>query len=279
MRLRFTKMHGAGNDYLYVDGFANPIPDPAAVSRRLSPRRKGVGADGLILVQPSKLAACRMEMYNADGSRGEMCGNGIRCVAKFAYDRGLSRANPMTIETDCGVKTLDLELRGGKVVGAIVDMGAPIVDPERIPVRAAGPMVTNLPIAAGDRTYLGTCVSMGNPHCVVFLSDLGGLDLARLGPEFEHHELFPKGVNTEFIQVLTRGELKMRVWERGSGETAACGTGACAAAVAGVLTDRSDRKVTIHLLGGDLEIEWREGDGHVTMRGEAVEVFEGEAEV
>ncbi len=279
MRLRFTKMHGAGNDYLYVDGFANQVPDPAAVSRRLSPRRKGVGADGLILIQPSKVAACRMEMYNADGSRGEMCGNGIRCVAKFAYDRGLSREDPMTIETDCGVKTLELELRDGKVVGATVDMGPPILEPERIPVRAAGPSVTNLPIEAGDKTYLGTCVSMGNPHCVVFLPDLGGLDLERLGPEFEHHELFPKGVNTEFIQVLTRRELEMRVWERGSGETAACGTGACAAAVAGVLTDRSDRKVTVHLLGGDLEIEWREADGHVTLRGEAVEVFEGEAEV
>jgi diaminopimelate epimerase len=279
MRLRFTKMHGAGNDYLYVNGFTTKVADPAAVSRRLSPRRKGVGADGLILVQPSKVAACRMEMYNADGSRAEMCGNGIRCVAKFAYERGLSRDNPMAIETDCGVKTIELETRDGKVVGATVDMGAPILEPDRIPVRAGGPVVTNLPIEAGGTTYFGTCVSMGNPHCVVFLPEIDGLDLQKLGPQFEHHPLFPNRVNTEFIQVLTRRELKQRTWERGSGETEACGTGACAVAVAGVLTDRSERRVVIHLLGGDLEIEWREADGHVTMRGEAVEVFDGEVDV
>jgi diaminopimelate epimerase len=279
MKIPFTKMHGAGNDYVYVNGFEVKIPDPAAVARAVSPRRNGIGSDGLIVIQPSAVAAVRMEMYNADGSRGEMCGNGIRCVGKYAYDHGLATENPMKVETDAGIKTLELEVEGGKVRSVNVDMGEPILEPARIPVRAEGRRIVDAPLQIGDQTYRVTCVSMGNPHCVVFLPEIAKLELERIGPQFERHPMFPKRVNTEFVQMLGRGEARMRVWERGSGETAACGTGACAAAVAGVLTGRSDRRLLVHLTGGDLEIEWRESDGHVMMRGEAVEVFRGEIEV
>jgi len=278
MKIPFTKMHGAGNDYVYVNGFEVKIPDPAAVSRVISDRRKGVGGDGLIVIQPSNVAAARMEMYNADGSRGLMCGNGIRCVAKFVYDRGLSRDNPMRIDTDCGVKVVELDVEGGTVRRANVDMGEPILDPAKIPARFDGARVVDVPLEVAGQTHRVTCVSMGNPHCVLFLPEVEGLDLEAIGPRFEHHERFPDRVNTEFIQVLSRAEMRMRVWERGSGETAACGTGACAAAVAGVLGGRTDRHVLVHLNGGDLAIEWRDGDGHVYMRGEAVEVFSGEVD-
>jgi diaminopimelate epimerase len=279
MRIPFTKMHGAGNDYVYVNGFEVKVPDPAALARAVSPRRTGVGSDGLIVIQPSKVAAVRMEMYNADGSRGEMCGNGIRCVGKYAYDHGLARENPMRVETDAGIKTLVLEVDGGNVRSVTVDMGEPILEPAEIPVRAEGRRIVDAPLDIGGETHRVTCVSMGNPHCVLFLPDIAALELERIGPGFENHPMFPKRVNTEFVQMLDRGEAKMRVWERGSGETAACGTGACAVAVAGVLTGRSDRRVLVHLTGGDLEIEWRESDGHVTMRGDAVEVFRGEIDV
>ncbi|MBI2963297.1 MAG: diaminopimelate epimerase [Deltaproteobacteria bacterium] len=272
-------MHGAGNDYVYVNGFEVKVPDPAAVARAVSPRRKGIGSDGLIIVQPSSVADVRMEMYNADGSRGEMCGNGIRCVGKLAWERGLARENPLRVETDSGVKTLELEVEGGRVRAVTVDMGEPVLEPERIPARFDGPRAVDVPLVVGGETHRVTCVSIGNPHCVLFLSEIAALDLEAIGPRFEHHERFPKRVNTEFLQVLGRGELRMRVWERGSGETAACGTGACAAAVAGVLTGRTDRRVLVHLTGGDLGIEWRESDGHVTLRGDAVEVFRGEIEI
>ena len=282
MKIPFTKMHGAGNDYVYVNGFEVTIADPAAAAIAVSPRRKAVGSDGLIILQPSEIAAVRMEMYNADGSRGEMCGNGIRCVGKLAFERGLTRDNPMSVETDVGVKTLELDVRAGRVASVNVDMGEPILEPSRIPARFDGACAVDVPLEVAGRTHRVTCVSMGNPHCVLFLDGEACLDdlaLETIGPPFERHERFPKRVNTEFLDVVGRGEMRMRVWERGSGETAACGTGACAAAVAGVLTGRTDRSLLIHLVGGDLSIEWREQDGRVYMRGEAVEVFRGEIEI
>lgn len=279
MRIPFVKMHGAGNDYVYVNGFETEIADPAEIARRVSPRRHGIGSDGLILVRPSSVADCRMEMYNADGSRGAMCGNGIRCVGKLAYEAGLSRSSPMRVETDSGVKTLELAIEGGKVASVNVDMGEPILEPARVPVRFDGERMIDQPIRVGGGTYRGTAVSMGNPHFVIFMPSVEGLELERIGPFFERHEIFPERVNTEFLEVGAPDDVRMRVWERGSGETAACGTGACAAIVAGVLTGRTARKARVRLNGGELEIEWRESDGHVFMRGEAVEVFRGEIEV
>ncbi len=278
MKIPFTKMHGAGNDYVYVNGFDLRIADAPALARAVSPRRKGIGSDGLIIIQPSSVAAVRMEMYNADGSRGEMCGNGIRCVGKYAWEHGLARENPLRVETDAGIKTLELEVSDGKVRSVNVDMGEPILDPARIPARFDGSTVVDAPLEVGGEVHRVTCVSMGNPHCVLFLAEVGSLDLETIGPRFEHHPRFPKRINTEFIEVVSPGEVKMRVWERGSGETAACGTGACAAAVAAALTGRAQRRVLVHLLGGDLDIEWR-GDGHVMMRGEAAEVFTGEIDL
>lgn len=271
--LRFTKMHGTGNDYVYVDATRISVPDPPAVARRLAPRRTGVGSDGLILICPSTVAGCRMEMYNADGSRGEMCGNGIRCVAKYAYEHGLTRDNPMTIETDAGLKIVDLHVVDGRVTAATVDMGVPVLDGPRIPVAAEGPVVQQA-LTVDGHTYEVTCVSMGNPHCVVFGCDIDDLALDRIGPQFEHHPFFPMRVNTEFVEVADSSTLRMRVWERGSGETLSCGTGACAAVVAGALTGRTERHVRVLLRGGQLEIVW-ESDNHVRMRGDAVEVFEG----
>jgi len=274
-RLPFVKMHGIGNDYVYVDCFAHRVADPVALARRISPRRTGIGSDGLILICPSQVADCRMEMYNADGSRGEMCGNGIRCVGKYMAEQGLSRANPMRVETDSGVKLLQLELRGGTVERVTVDMGAPILDGPRIPVAAEG-QVIDAPLEVDGQTYRVTCVSVGNPHCVVFLPEVEELDLERIGPGFEHHPFFPRRVNTEFVRVDSPRALRMRVWERGSGETAACGTGACAALVAAVLTRRAERRATLHLNGGDLDIDWRAADDHVYMTGSADEAFRGE---
>jgi diaminopimelate epimerase len=276
--LPFIKMHGIGNDYVYVDCFAHPVPDPAALARRVSPRRTGVGSDGLILICPSEVADCRMEMYNADGSRGEMCGNGIRCVGKYVADAGLSRANPLRVETDAGIKVLHLEARNGRVERVRVDMGAPILDGPRIPVAAEG-RVIEAPLEVAGRTYRITCVSMGNPHCVVFAPGVDELDLERIGPTFEHHRFFPQRVNTEFVRIDGPQTLRMRVWERGSGETAACGTGACAALVAAVLTNRAERCATLRLNGGELEIEWRADDDHVYMTGQAEEAFRGTVEL
>jgi len=278
MLLPFTKMHGIGNDYVYVDCFAQRVADPASLARQVSPRRTGVGSDGLILICPSDVADCRMEMYNADGGRGEMCGNGIRCVAQYAYEHELARVNPLRVETDAGVKVIQLDVTAGRVRQATVDMDAPILDGPAIPIAAEGRVI------AGDLEVDGihyeiTCVSMGNPHCVVFAADPAALDLPRIGPKFETHPFFPHGVNTEFVRVDTPTSLTMRVWERGSGETAACGTGACAVLVAAVLNRRSQRTATVHLNGGDLRIEWRENDDHVMMTGTAEEVFSGTIEV
>jgi len=275
--IRVTKMHGAGNDYVYVDCREHDLPDPARVARAVSRRHHGIGADGLILIRPSRRADCRMEMYNADGSRAEMCGNGIRCVGKFVYDRGL-HANPLRIETDCGVKTLSLVVgEDGRVTGARVDMGTPVFEGPRIPVASEG-RVIDQPLAVGDATYRVTCLSMGNPHCVVFVPEVAGLELDRLGPRFEHHPFFPERVNTEFVAVRSRRALDFRVWERGSGETMACGTGACAALVAAAVTGRTERRAIVHLRGGDLEIEWAVDD-RVAMTGGAAEVFSADIDL
>lgn len=278
MKLSFTKMHGISNDYVYVNAFAATVPDPPTVAQKVSDRRTGIGGDGLILICPSDKAHARMEMYNADGSRGAMCGNGIRCVGKYLYDHGLARSNPLKIDTDSGLKTLFLEVQDGKVSRVTVDMGEPILDGPLIPVAAAGQIIDQ-PLTVEGKSHRVTCVSMGNPHCVTFVDNVESLDLEKIGPKFEHHPFFPKRVNTEFIEVVSSTELNMRVWERGSGETWACGTGACAAAVAAVLTKKAGRRVTIHLRGGDLEIEWRAEDNHVYMAGPAEEVFEGTMEI
>jgi diaminopimelate epimerase len=285
-KLEFVKMQGCGNDYVYVVATKLRPADPGKLSIRLSDRRFGIGGDGLIMLTPSTTGDIKMEMYNADGSRGEMCGNGIRCLSRLAYESGIARKNPLEVETDCGIRTVALTFSDGKVDGATVDMGEPILEGREIPVDADGKIV-DYPLEVGGRSAKITAVSMGNPHCVAFLNDdsiwqLDDYGFARLGRQFEHHKFFPKRVNTEFILPVSRNHLKMRVWERGSGETLACGTGACAALVAGVLTGRTDRKATVELRGGNLEIEWREsGDhaNHVFMTGEAVEVFRGEVEV
>jgi diaminopimelate epimerase len=286
-RLKFTKMHGCGNDYIYVVADRVRPADPAALARRLSDRHFGIGGDGLILLAPAKYADVRMEMYNADGSRGDMCGNGIRCVARLHYERCAHPQSQLRIETDAGLKTVALKLDGGGgVAAATVDMGEPILEGREIPVAADGRIV-DYPLEVAGRLWLITAVSMGNPHCVVFIDDeaifaLDDYEFARLGRQFEHHPFFPRRVNTEFILPRARDQLKMRVWERGSGETLACGTGACASLVAAVLTRRAERRATVELRGGRLEIEWRErgeGANHVMMTGEAVEVFSGEVEV
>jgi diaminopimelate epimerase len=275
--VRMVKMHGAGNDYVYVDCREHDVADPPRLARAVARRHHGIGSDGLILVRPSAAADVRMEMYNADGSRAQMCGNGVRCVGKFVYERGL-HANPMRIETDCGVKTLELAVGArGHVSGATVDMGVPVLDGRRIPVARDG-RVVDQPLDVAGTTWNITCVSMGNPHCVVFVPDVESLDLERIGPAFEHHALFPERVNTEFVAPRSRREVDFRVWERGSGETMACGTGACAAVVAGALTARTERRVLVHLRGGDLEIEWR-ADDHVYMTGGAAEVFTADVDL
>jgi len=275
--LPFAKLHGTANDFIYVDARAGFPGDPAAIARRLCDRRRGIGADGLILLLPSTEADGRMVIYNADGSRAEMCGNGIRGLAKFVYERGLLRKNPLALETDAGVKTLELHLDGGRVARVTVDMGMPEWRGREIPVDADGE-VLDRPLVVDGRTWSVTCVSMGNPHCVVFVDDVAGLPLETLGPRFEHHPFFPRRVNTEFVRVDGRERLTMRVWERGSGETMACGTGACAVGVAAARTGRSARRVTVTLPGGPLEIDWR-SDDRVLMTGDAVAVFDGQVEV
>ncbi len=277
--LRFTKMHGAGNDYIYVDCFRQRVEDPARLAVRLSDRHKGIGSDGLILICPSGRYDGRMEMYNADGSEGKMCGNGIRCVAKYLYDEGYARKDKILIETLSGVKTCETHVKGGKVGTVTVDMGKAVFTPSEIPVNLDEESVIGklTPIAGGEHRI--TCVSMGNPHCVIFGGDPDTLQLEPIGPLFEHDPLFPQGVNTEFVQVIDRHTLKMRVWERGSGETMACGTGTCAAAAAacenGLCSAGED--ITVKLRGGELTVNYTKE--RVLMTGEAVRVFEGEIEV
>ena len=275
--MKFTKMQGAGNDYVYVDCTRSTLKNPEEISRLVSDRHFGVGSDGLILIRRSDRADFRMDMYNADGSRGEMCGNGIRCVAKYVYDHGLTDSCRISVETLAGIKHLELTAENGKVSRVRVNMGTPILEPEKIPVIADGRRVVQEPVEVCGKTWEMTCVSMGNPHAVIFIdTPVKEFPLEYYGPSFENHERFPKRVNTEFVRILDRKTMEMRVWERGSGETLACGTGTCAAAVAAVLNGLCERKTLVHLLGGDLEIEWKEEDGCVYMTGPAVTVFEGE---
>jgi diaminopimelate epimerase len=275
--MRFTKMHGCGNDYIYVDCISNPPPrDPASLSKAVSDRHFGVGADGLILICPSERADARMRMFNADGSEAEMCGNGVRCVAKYLHDHGLAHKPVLTIETGRGILTLELELGGGKVQRVKVDMGEPILEADRIPTTLPGTPPTNARLEVAGRNLQVTCVSMGNPHCITYVDEVTDELVLGVGPKVETHAAFPRRVNAEFVRVNRPDDVTMRVWERGSGETLACGTGACAVAVAGVLTGRTQRRITAHLLGGDLLLHWSESDNHVYMSGPAVEVFSGE---
>ena len=275
--MRFTKMHGIGNDYVYLDCVRNAPPaDPAALSRAVSDRHFGIGSDGLILIGPSERADARMRMFNADGSESEMCGNGLRCVAKFVYDHGIARKPRLAIETGRGVLSVDLEVTNDKVSRVRVNMGKPILQSSDIPTKLPGDPPVNAPLAVGDETFAVTCVSMGNPHAVAYLPDVASFPLEIVGPKVEHHPMFPRRVNAHFVRVHSPGEVTMRTWERGSGITLACGTGACAVCVAGVLTGRTARKLLAHLPGGDLELEWAGDDQPVFMTGPATEVFTGE---
>ena len=275
--MKFTKMQGLGNDYVYVNCLKEKIADPPELARKISDRHFGVGSDGLIMICPSDKADFEMEMYNADGSRAEMCGNGIRCVAKYVYDYGLTDKTRISVDTLAGIKYLDLTVENGKVSQVKVDMGRPILEPEKIPVQAEGDRVVNEPLLVDGKEYHMTCVSMGNPHAVIFVDqDVKELPLEQIGPAFENHERFPKRINTEFARVLDRRTVEMRVWERGSGETLACGTGTCATAVACILNGLTDDEMTVHLLGGDLYIKWDREKDTVYMTGPAETVFEGE---
>ena len=273
--MKFTKMQGLGNDYVYVNCFEEKIENPPAVARYVSDRHFGIGSDGLIMINPSEVADFEREMYNADGSRGEMCGNGIRCVAKYVYDYGLTDKTQISVETLGGIKYLDLTVEDGKVVLVKVDMGKPELKSDLIPIISENEKVIDEPIEVDGQVYHMTGVSMGNPHTVIYVDDVKNLDLEKIGPKFENHERFPKRINTEFVHCIDRNTVEMRVWERGSGETLACGTGACAVAVASILNNLTDTRVTVKLLGGDLQIEWDREKNHVFMTGPAKVVFDG----
>lgn len=275
--MRFTKMQGAGNDYVYLDCFRQPAPaNPETLSIAISDRHFGVGSDGLILICPSDKADARMRMFNADGSESEMCGNGIRCVAKYLYDHELVRRSPLTIETGRGILTLELIIQSGKVNQVRVDMGGPILKSQQIPTALPGDPPRRAKLEVGGKSLEVACVSMGNPHCITYVDELNDDWVLRIGPQIERHPAFPRRTNAEFVRVNSKDDVTVRVWERGSGETLACGTGACAVAVAGVLTERTARSITAHLPGGDLQLHWSETDDHVYMTGPAVEVFSGE---
>lgn len=288
MKFKFTKMQGCGNDYIYVNGFTEKIPqeEKTELVRHISDRHFGIGGDGVIFINPSSEADFEMEMYNADGSRAEMCGNGIRCVAKYVYDKGLTDKTEISVISSGQIKYLQLFLKEGRVDTVRVNMGAPELRPERIPVTVAEagmPLekerIVNAPIIVQGKEYKMTCVSMGNPHAVIFLEDVTNLEIEQIGPYFENHERFPKRINTEFVKVLDKKTVQMRVWERGTGETLACGTGCCATVVACILNGLTDEKVTVKLLGGEIEIEWDREANLVYMTGPAVTVFEGEYDV
>ena len=275
--MKFTKMQGIGNDYVYLNCLQETIENPSELAKKISDRHYGVGLDGLIMINPSDKADFEMEMYNADGSRGEMCGNGIRCVAKYVYDYGLTDKTSISVETLAGIKYLDMTVEDGKVVLVKVDMGKPMLRPEEVPVVSEKEEVIDEPITVDGQEYRMTCVSMGNPHAVVFIDqDVKEFPLETVGVKFENHERFPKRVNTEFVNVLDRHTAQMRVWERGSGETLACGTGACAVAVACALNGLTEDEVTVKLLGGDLQIKWDREKNTVYMTGPAEVVFDGE---
>ena len=281
--MKFTKMQGIGNDYIYVDCTRESVPDPAGTARRLSDRHFGIGSDGLVLILPGEKADFRMRMFNADGSEAEMCGNASRCVARYVYERGLTDRTEITLETGAGIKTLRLRVKDGKAASVQVDMGAPELRPERIPVdpEALGlpenaERIQGAPLRTESGTYRVTCVSMGNPHCVVFMDGVEDWPIETEGPRFENHPAFPRRTNTEFAWVKDRTHIRMRVWERGSGETLACGTGACATLAAAVLNGLTERRAVLELNGGELEIEWDEKTGHILMTGPAEFVFDGE---
>ncbi len=292
--MKFTKMQGLGNDYVYVDCTKEELAAPADIARAVSDRHFGIGSDGLILIKPSKVADFYMEMYNADGTRSAMCGNGIRCVGKYVHDFGLTDKLDVSIETAAGIKYLNLRVLGGQVTEVRVNMGAPVFEPKLVPTtleptrriapngasdvdeKTAVSVVLDAPLEVDGNTYRVSCVSMGNPHVITYVDDEKAVDIEKIGPSFEHHKVFPERTNTEFIRVADRKNIYMRVWERGTGETLACGTGACASAVATMLNGLCDRKVTVHLLGGDLFIEWDEKESVVYMTGPAVTVFTGD---
>lgn len=278
--MKFTKMHGCGNDYVYVNCLEETVHDPERVAKIVSDRHFGIGSDGLILIQKSEVADFRMSMYNADGSEGKMCGNGVRCIAKYVYDHGMTDKKTITLETRGGIKVLNLTLGEDGLVSQVeVDMGKPILKPELIPVALPGDIVISEPVEVNGRSYDITCVSMGNPHAVVFVKDTDTIDIEKLGPSFEKHPVFPDRVNTEFVQVINEHTIKMRVWERGAGETLACGTGACASVVACFLNGMTEDTVLVHLRGGDLKIHYNHDENRVMMTGPAVTVFQGEIQV
>jgi diaminopimelate epimerase len=279
--MKFTKMHGIGNDYVYVNCFKETVKDPATVAKFVSDRHFGIGSDGLILIKPSDIADCEMDMYNLDGSQGAMCGNGIRCVAKYVYDHGIVNKTSISIATRSGIKYVDLTVQDGKVSSVKVNMGSPILQAAQIPVVAQTEEVIDVPIEVDGIIYHFTGVSMGNPHAIVYMDDVDNLEIEMIGPSFENHIVFPDRVNTEFVKVIDRHTLQMRVWERGSGETLACGTGACAVAVASVLNGYvdGDSPVTVKLLGGDLQIMWNRHENLVYMTGPATTVFDGEIDL
>ncbi|GHT60966.1 diaminopimelate epimerase [Bacteroidia bacterium] len=271
-------MHGAGNDYVYVDCFREKVDHPEELSIRISDRHKGIGSDGLVLIMPSDTCDFRMRMFNADGSEAQMCGNASRCIAKFVYDKGLTDKKIITLETKAGVKILELFPENGKVQKVKVDMGEPVLETKKIPVTWKEDTLINQVIAFEPGKYAITCVSVGNPHAVIFTEGIDRLDLEKIGPKFENHPMFPERINTEFVEIISPTHARMRVWERGSGETMACGTGACAVEAAAVLNKKLERKATISLLGGDLELEWKAENNHIYMTGDAVTIFEGEYE-
>ena len=278
--MKFTKMHGCGNDYVYVNCFIETIENPNEAAKFVSDRHFGIGSDGMICIHPSDKADFRMAMYNSDGTEGAMCGNGVRCIAKYVYDYGLTDKTTITIETKGGIKELDLTVEDGKVTWVNVDMEAPVLDADKIPViYDEENKVIDKPVLVDGREYRITCVSMGNPHGVVFVDSVDDLDIEKLGPMFENHPMFPDRVNTEFIQVVDDHTIKMRVWERGAGETLACGTGACASAYASYLNKKTGKKVLVHLLGGDLQIEYDEEKHTIFMKGPATKVFDGEIDL
>lgn len=276
--MKFTKMHGIGNDYVYVNCFKEKVDNPSEVAKFVSDRHFGIGSDGLILIKPSDVADCEMDMYNLDGSRGAMCGNGIRCVAKYVYDYGIVNKTSISVATKSGIKYLDLTVENGKVSMVKVNMGAPILEAEKIPVKADTKEVIDMPIQVDGKTWRITAVSMGNPHAIVYIDDVEHLEIEKTGPSFELHPAFPDRVNTEFVEIIDRHTVRMRVWERGSGETLACGTGACAVAVSSILNNHvdGDSPVTVKLLGGDLNIFWDRTENLVYMTGPAATVFDGE---
>ncbi len=274
--MRFTKMHGIGNDYIYVNCFEEQVDNPSELAKKMSRRHFGVGSDGLILICPSDVADFEMRMFNADGSEGEMCGNGTRCIGKYVYDRGLTDKTTISLMTRGGLKTIKLNVKDGKVETVRVDMGMPELFPPKIPVDLPGEVVMGHRLSVGSGQYDIHCVSMGNPHCVIFVRNPDYVDIETVGPLLENHPIFPRRANIEFVQVVNRRHLRMRVWERGAGETLACGTGACASIVAAVMTGRADRHAVIDLPGGSLTLDWSPDDGHVYQEGKASFVFDGE---